>query len=481
MMRDWKGLKVVIVGAARQGIALARYLAQHGAKVILTDRRSMGEFRAEQQALANIPGAVYPVEWVCGNHPMELLDDCALLCLSGGVSPRIPLALEARKRGIPLSNDSQIFMEAVPCIVIGITGSAGKSTTTSLVGRIAESAFSSETVTETSHSARVWVGGNIGNPLISELDHISANDLVVMELSSFQLELMNCSPQIAAILNITPNHLDRHESMDEYREIKSRILKFQDPTDTAVLGRDDPVAWSLAQNVHDNLMSFGFSEPSIDLIGTYLKGEKLYLRLKDFKNDLFIMTRKEIRLRGDHNVQNVLAACAIAAAAGLPIEAMRTGISGFTGIPHRLEFVRSWGGADWYNDSIATTPERTIAAIKSFEEPLILLAGGRDKGLSWDALAKLVLQRVDHVIAFGEVAEMFLESLADASALAEMNEFEKPTIIKCESLEDAVAEASRLVEPGDVVLLSPGGTSFDEFKDFEERGKCFDRLVKDLI
>ena len=181
------------------------------------------------------------------------------------------------------------------------------------------------------------------------------------------------------------------------------------------------------------------------------------------------MEQSSIGLRGEHNLLNVLAACAIAHAAGLPVEAMRSGVEGFSGVPHRLEFVRSWGGADWYNDSIATAPERSMAAIRSFDEPLVLLAGGRDKNLPWDDFAALVQQRVEHLIVFGEAAEMIAGALGSSKA-----------VIVCGNLEQAVAAAAQVVKPGDVVLLSPGGTSFDEFKDFEERGECFRRLVMQL-
>ena len=489
MIKDWKGLKVVIVGAARQGVALARYLAGHGARVVLTDLRSKDDLAGEIASLQELPAVKTPVEWVLGEHPLGLLDGANLLCLSGGAPPTIQLAVEAQKRGIPLSNDSQIFLENVPCKVIGITGSAGKSTTTSLVGSIAQQAFTGE-AQNGSRRRKAWVGGNIGSPLISWVDEMQADDLAVMELSSFQLELMDRSPQVAAILNITPNHLDRHGSMEVYTEIKARIIAHQAFGDIAVLGRDDPISWSLAQKVHSKLMSFGITEPSGGDEGTFLKDDNLYLRIQEIQDDMFVMSRSEIRVPGAHNLQNVLAACAIAAAAGLPVAAMRAGISSFEGMPHRLEYVRRWGGADWYNDSIATAPERTMAAIKSFNRPIILLAGGRDKGLPWDELAEMIYQRVDHLIVFGEARDIILKALVETgsvkgiSATIGNNEdsilIGEPTITVCMTLKEAVSETAKLVEPGDVVLLSPGGTSFDEFFDFEERGACFVQLVRDL-
>lgn len=472
MTIEWQGKKVVIVGAARQGLALADYLLARGAWVTLTDKRPLSELASAQQTLADRSPRAGAVKWVCGDHPLSLLDDADLLCLSGGVSPAIPLALAAQERGIPLSNDSQIFMEAVPCTVIGITGSAGKTTTTTLVGRIAQAAVNRPAV-----DRKVWVGGNIGAPLISVLDQIRPQDLCVMELSSFQLELMSRSPQIAAILNITPNHLDRHGNMQAYTAAKARILQFQSFGDCAVLGRDDPVAWSLAPIVPGRLYSFGFSELAGEQVGAYLYGEALYLRQTPGADADFVLHTQEVSLRGPHNLLNVMAACTIAAAAGLPLEAMRQGIQGFTGVPHRLEFVRSWGGADWYNDSIATAPERSMAAIRSFEEPLVLLAGGRDKNLPWDDFAALVRRRVDHLIVFGEAADIILQAIQPD--LIDQDQTLQ-SVTRCTNLSQAVEQAAQLVQPGDVVLLSPGGTSFDEFKDFEERGECFVQWVRNL-
>jgi UDP-N-acetylmuramoylalanine--D-glutamate ligase len=218
--------------------------------------------------------------------------------------------------------------------------------------------------------------------------------------------------------------------------------------------------------VRGKLGVFGL-QPWSGLPGSYLKNGKLILW--DGTAEIVIMEQARIGLRGQHNLLNVLAACAIAHSAGFSFEAMRAGVEGFSGVPHRLEFVRSWGGASWYNDSIATAPERSMAAIRSFDEPLVLLAGGRDKNLPWDGFADLVKERVDHVILFGEAAGKIAGAIGSGKA-----------VTLCSNLEQAVAAAARVVEPGDVVLLSPGGTSFDEFSDFEERGECFRRLVMQL-
>jgi UDP-N-acetylmuramoylalanine--D-glutamate ligase len=470
MVEDWSGRKVIVIGAARQGCALARYLAERGASVILNDRQPMQALEAAQQSLADL-AASGALEWVAGGHQLEILEGADLVCPSGGVPLRLPLVVEAQRRGIPLSNDSQVFMQVVPCPVIGITGSAGKTTTTTLVGRILQAAVDQGLPGFDRRS--VWVGGNIGAPLISSVSQMTPGDLVVMELSSFQLEIMDISPDIAAILNITPNHLDRHGTMQAYTAAKRRILEFQTAGDIAILGRDDAGAWALAPDVNGRLLSFGFTKLQAGAEGTYLDGDSLYLRLPG-QADVNVLGRDSITLRGEHNLLNVMAACAIAAAAGVPVAAMRAGVEGFSGVPHRLEFVRTWGGADWYNDSIATAPERAMAAIRAFDEPLVLLAGGRDKDLPWTDFASLVRQRVDHLVLFGEAADIIFQAISSGNKVS-------PTITRCPTMKDAVAVAAGIVQPGDVVLLSPGGTSYDEFRNFEERGECFEQWVNELI
>jgi UDP-N-acetylmuramoylalanine--D-glutamate ligase len=457
MRNQWQDKKVIILGAARQGLALARFLSQKGAQVVLNDNRS-----AEQLKTAVDNMRDYPVQWVLGEHPFSLLDNTDLICVSGGVPLTIPLIKEAVKQGIRLSNDSQIFMEQVPCKVIGITGSAGKTTTTTLVGRIAKAAL------EPAH--KVWVGGNIGLPLIDHVDEMQPDDLVVLELSSFQLELMESMPEISAILNITPNHLDRHGTFGAYVDAKKRMMVFQKQNDTLILGRDDEVTSRFISEANQKVFSFGMGKDS-QRPGTYLDENQLVLM--ENREETVILNKEEIKLRGAHNILNALAACAISAAAGFPIEAMREGIAGFQGVPYRLEFVRELNGAAWYDDSIATAPERTLAAINAFSEPLVLLLGGRDKNLPWETLANRIHERVDHVILFGEAAGKIEAAIGDL--VPEQRPF---SLSRCEGLEQAVKAAASVSEAGDVVLLSPGGTSFDEFVDFSERGDWFKKWVQ---
>jgi len=462
-MTDWVGKKVLMIGAARQGLALSRYLAGKGSSVILNDRRPEEELSVVKQDIQGLE-----ITLVAGSHPVGLLDDIQLVCISGGVPLDLPLIQEAIRRNIPITNDSQIFLEAAPCKVIGITGSAGKTTTTALVGEIARQHYA---LKKPEH--HVWVGGNIGNPLILDLDKMGTEDIAIMELSSFQLEIMSRSPQIAAILNLTPNHLDRHKTMAKYITAKARILTNQSNNDVAVLNRDDPNVRELFAEVNGRRITFGINPPHNKQDATYYKRGKLYLQAsgqvaKIIKSDL-------INIRGTHNLYNVLAAIAISAAATFSLPAMYDGIVNFKGVSHRLEFVRSWRGADWYNDSIATTPERAIAGIDSFDQPIILLAGGRDKDLPWERLGQVIQQRVDHLVLFGEAADLIMETVTGQG-----KETQRFTVDHCKSLEQAVQKAAEHVQPGDVVLLSPGGTSFDEFTDFEERGRRFTQWVKEL-
>jgi UDP-N-acetylmuramoylalanine--D-glutamate ligase len=459
--RNLNGQNVVVLGLARQGMALARWLVGQGAWVAASDAKSADEL---SDALRSLGGA--PIRFALGGHPSSLLNNCDLLCLSGGVPIDLPIVVEAAKRGIPLANDAQLFVERCPAPIVGITGSAGKTTTTMLVGEMGRAA-----------GRKTWVGGNIGNPLIGDLSSIEPGDLVVMELSSFQLEIMTSSPPIAAILNVTPNHLDRHPSMEAYIAAKAHILDFQSAQDTAVLGYSDPLARSLAEHVKGELRFFGAGDGlRYASVYTTVKQESVVL-VKDV--DVPVCGKEEIRLRGEHNVLNVLAACALADAAGIPPGAMRKAIMNFTGAAHRLQFVREVNGVKYYDDSIATAPERLIAAIQSFHEPIVLLAGGRDKHLPWDKAAELIVRQVREVVLFGEMADLVEEALQqkrleirDLSNLKELH--------RVETLAEAVQKAVEVAQPGDVVLLSPGGTSFDAFKDFAERGDRFQDDVRAL-
>lgn len=470
------GLRVLVVGAAREGTAVSAYLARHGACVRLADARPLD---ASRQDLADLAAAGVQLEGAVAEPRLDGLD---LVVLSPGVPPTAPVVQAARVRGLPLSSEPRLFVQLFGGPVVGVTGSSGKTTTTSLLGEMLRSA-----------GRRTLVGGNIGLPLISTLDgEAETAEVAVMELSSFQLELFSpayqgpdvaaCrsaasravslagwSPAVAVVTNLTPNHLDRHPTMDDYVLAKSQVLRFQHSGDWAVLNADDPLSRSLEPLVRGERLTFSLAGPVAQ--GAWLQGEALVLRWDG--REQVVCRRGELLLRGEHNVANVLAACCGAAAAGAPPEAMAAAARTFAGMPHRLEVVRQVGGVTWINDSIATSPERAVAALKAFDEPLVLLAGGRDKHLSWDEWARCAADRVRAVVGFGECAGLVEGAL---SALGER----APAFRRASDLAAAVAIAQALVQPGDVVLLSPGGTSFDAYRDFEERGEAFRQLVRSL-
>lgn len=450
------GKHVVVLGMARQGTALARWLPTVGARVTLSDSRSADALADEIAAFGG-----QPVTFALGGHPLSLLDGCDVLCVSGGVPLTLPIVQEAQRRGIRVTNDAQLFVERCPAPVLGVTGSAGKTTTTALTGAMARAA-----------GRRTHIGGNIGDVLLDSLPQIAPGDLVVMELSSFQLELMTVSPPVSAVLNVTPNHLDRHGTMDAYRAAKANIYRHQRPDDTAIFGWDDPVAREMSVEAPGRVAGFSLHERVPR--GAYLDGGRLAL-VTD-AGATTVCERDAIRLRGMHNVLNTLAACAIAWAGGVPVGAMRAAIAGFTGVAHRLELVATLGGATWVNDSIATAPERVMAALRSYDEPVVLLAGGRDKNLPWAPLAALAAERCRAVIAFGEfgpqIAALMAQHMQGGARLE--------IVRQASALEDAVGLAREAARPGDVVLLSPGGTSYDAYVDFAARGEHFRALVRDL-
>jgi UDP-N-acetylmuramoylalanine--D-glutamate ligase len=449
------GKRVVILGAARQGLALARFAVDVGAKVVLSDLRPAESLATGLNEVADIP-----MEMVLGDHPMSLLEDADIVAVSGGVPLELPLLQAARKRDIPVTNDSFEFMKRAKAPIVGITGSAGKTTTTALTGKMTEQA-----------GRRTWIGGNIGRPLISNLTEIEEGDVIVQELSSFQLELWRKSPHVAAVLNLTQNHLDRHKTMDAYRKAKANILRYQGGQDIAILSADDPGAMSMKEEVHCRLRTFSLHQEVED--GSFVRDKEIWKR--DGQTEEKVGNLNSIKLRGSHNILNVLASVILADSVGIPRDAIASAIASFTGVEHRLELVRTIRGVQFVNDSIATAPERVLAAIDSFTEPLILLAGGQDKDMKWEEWALQVIKRVKSIVLFGELADDLNSFLMQAKKSKT-----KPLIACTNSLDEAIKTATRLSTAGDVVLLSPGGTSFDAFVDFSERGDVFRRLVMEI-
>jgi UDP-N-acetylmuramoylalanine--D-glutamate ligase len=470
--RQLQSKRVTVLGLGREGARVSSFLVQRGALVTATDLKEADQLQPVLEELAGLP-----IRYVLGGHPEEVLN-CDVLFVSPGVPLDAAILLEARRRRLFLSSEARLFCYLCPAPIIGITGSSGKTTTCTLVAEMLAAA-----------GRRVHLGGNIGSPLIGRLSDIQAEDVVVMELSSFQLDFFGAvldaeprgdlvaplfpsggwSPPIACVLNITPNHLDRHPSMEAYIKAKRNILAYQTQVDHAVLNWDDQVVRNLAGQGAGEVSLFSLHEPVPR--GAYLRGETLVLRGAARMTDICPIA--DVRLRGMHNIANALAACALADALGVEPETMADVIRTFGGVEHRLEPVCEVNGAWYYNDSIATSPERAMAALRSFEEPIVLLAGGRDKHLPWDEWAELVSCKVVRVIAFGEAAALI-------EGVVERLGPKAPPLHHAESVADAVHFAHDLVAPGQVVLFSPGGTSFDAFRDYEERGQAFKRMVRAL-
>jgi UDP-N-acetylmuramoylalanine--D-glutamate ligase len=457
------GKRVLVLGLARQGKALGRWLPTLGARVTISDSRPADTLVDDVAAFEG-----QPVQFALGGHPLELLDACDVVCVSGGVPLTIPIIEEAVRRGIRVTNDAQLFLERCPAPVLGITGSAGKTTTTALAGAMCRCS-----------GRRTWVGGNIGDVLLDVLPQIAPEDVVVMELSSFQLELMTTSPTVGAVLNLTPNHLDRHGTMEAYAAAKAHIFLHQQPPDVAIFGYDDPGARGMTRDAPGRLAYFSMREPVLS--GAYLENDRIVVTVGDSAPGRAyeeVCERHVIRLRGDHNVLNVLAACAVAGAGYIPVKAMRTAIETFTGVEHRQEPVATLDGVTWVNDSIATAPERVIAALRSYTEPLVLLAGGRDKNLPWAEMAALAATTCRAVIAFGEFGPQVAEYMRHAQSTTPGARLARIEVVP--GLDEAVPLARQIAQPGDVVLLSPGGTSYDAYVDFAARGQHFRALVNAL-
>jgi UDP-N-acetylmuramoylalanine--D-glutamate ligase len=452
------GKRVTVLGLGIEGVDLVRFLVGHGAEVTVSDAKTADRLQTALQRLEGLP-----VRYSLGANRPEDAATADYLFVSQSVPLDIPAVQEARRCGVPVSSMTRLFMELCPGPIVGITGSSGKTTTTSLVGSMFAAAGRPHVV-----------GGNIGVGLLDLLDRITPETFVVLEISHTQLQLTDRSPRVACVLNVTPNHLDRF-TWDEYRQLKRNILAYQGPGDIAVLNRDDAESAAMVALARGAVRWFS-AHQAVEGDGAFIRDGVVIAR-RDGAEEAVVPV-SAIPLRGEHNVANVVAAVAVGAACGLPAGAMERAVRSFRPVAHRLEFVAEVGGVEYYNDSIATTPERTRAGMRAFEEPLVLLLGGREKHLPLDDLVRDALERCHAVILFGEAAPL-LEAAFDAGA-ARVPYETRPAIRRVTTLEEAVEAARAEAQPGDVVLLSPACTSFDAYDNFEQRGEHFRRLVRAL-
>lgn len=389
-----------------------------------------------------------------------LLDHTDLVVVSPGIPDSNPILRSARTRVIPVTNSTRIFFRYCPCPIVGVTGSSGKSTTTSLISAILKT-----------KGQAVSTGGNIGTPMLDLLTDLSANSIAVVELSSFQLELGGVAPHVAVVTNISPNHLDRHGSIDAYIAAKRNIVTDQSGSDMAVLNGGDGTVREFAEGTQSEIFWFGMHRPTGP--GTFVDGDWIVVDTGSGENR--VVRLDELQLPGWHNVENTLAAVAATHALGVDPSTMREGIVGFHGLPHRLDTIRVRDGITFVDDSIATTPERAAVGIRALSGPLVLIAGGRSKHLPWTHVVEAAQDKVRAAVLIGEAANEIESAIRSSFRSNEV------FTVHAEDMAQAVEVARSLALHGDTVLLSPGCTSFDMFKDFEERGLAFASLVEEQI
>ncbi|HET7467733.1 MAG TPA: UDP-N-acetylmuramoyl-L-alanine--D-glutamate ligase [Candidatus Dormibacteraeota bacterium] len=417
-------MTALVVGAARSGVAVANHLARAGERVIVTDRRARADL---EPAIARLPETA---ELKLGGYDDAVLVGIDIVYASPGVPWDAELLNHARARGIPVSSEIDLFLKLCPGTVVGVTGTNGKTTTTALTGEVLAAG-----------ERPVMVGGNIGETVLDRLPEVTPKHWVVLELSSFQLESVE-GPRlhVGVILNVTPDHLDRHGTFERYAAIKGRIIEFAGADDFAVLNGRDATCRDLARKTRAHVVWFDRHTPV-----------------------------PPMPIPGRHNLENALAAAAVGRIAGLADDAINRAIAAFKGVEHRLELVGEWHGVRWYNDSKATNPDAGRVALTSFPgTPLVLIAGGYGSGFELAEWVKDAIAHADAVVLMGASADLLQAELR-----------EHPNVVRAHDLADAVAKAAALARPGGVVLLSPAYKSFDMFKDYEDRGRQFKALVRE--
>ena len=439
------------LGRLGGGVGVAKFLIAQGAAVTVTDLDTADHLA---DSIAALGGAA-----AChlGGHRPEDFADADVVVVNPAVKPGNRFVELARERGVPIDTEINLFFERCRARIIGVTGSAGKTTTVSMIGRALA-------------GPGVWVGGNIGRSLLGELDAMSGDDWVVLELSSAQIERLGPTgraPCISVVTNISANHLDWHGSMERYAAAKKHIVANQSAADVAVLNADDEQLRAWAGDCAARVCPFSTAGELDD--GVFVRGGSIVARLHG--EETAVLDIADMKVPGAHNVSNAAAAVAACAAAGADLRRVGERLVGFEGAEHRLEFVREAGGVRYFNDSKATTPASSVAALRSFAGPTVLILGGRDKGVDYEGVA-VEAERCRAVVLVGEMAERLDALLAEKAP--------GPTRVRAGSFEEAVASAAALAEPGDVVLLSPACTSYDMFKNFEERGRAFKDIVERL-
>lgn len=443
--------KALIIGAARSGLAAAAFLAQRGTEVVLTDTNEKNRAKCEEELKD------YDITYIWGEQPDidEIKPD--FLVMSPGVPLTIAPVKRARELNIPLTGEIELAYQNAKAPIVAITGTNGKTTTTTLVGEIFKAA-----------GKETGVGGNIGTSLLSESERISAGGVLVAEISSFQLETADkFKPKAAAILNLTPDHLDRHGDMAGYLAAKAKIFAAQDENDYLILNYDDEYLRPLAAQARGQVLFF--SRKHILESGVYVHDDIVCAAFKD--ETIEICRAEEIMIKGAHNLENAMAAAALCLVMGIKVDIIAKVLKTFPGVEHRLEPVRTLNGVLYVNDSKGTNPDSTAKALEAYDRPLVLIAGGKGKGVSFLPLAELIKKRVKAVVLVG-MAKYELKEALDQAGFS--------NYVLVDTFEQTVPAAQKIAHAGDIVLLSPACTSWDMFNSYEERGELFKKLVNAL-
>lgn len=446
---ELNGKRALVVGLGKSGVASALFMKAHGARVTVSDTKSGDELRNEIPVLLD-----HGITVETGGHGDRTFRGQDLIVVSPGVPVDAPPLVQARSLGETVIGEIELAAQFLPGPIVAVTGSNGKTTTTTLAGEImAAAGFST------------LVGGNIGTPAISLAERAKPETVIVLEISSFQLEtILTFRPKVAVVLNVTPDHLDRHRTFEVYTDAKARILENQQGSDFAVLNGDDPTC--IAMSARTQAEVFWFSRQREVEQGAWVREGSIVFR--DSSGQREILQVSEIPLKGAHNLENVLAAVCAAVLMGCPPDKIRQAVHDFKAVEHRLEFTASVNGVDYYNDSKATNVDATIKALESFPGNIHLILGGKDKGSDYTVLNDLIRQRVKRIYTIGAAAAKIESQVKGAD------------VVRAETLENAIRKAHASAQSGDIVLLAPACASFDQFKSYEHRGKVFKEIVAGL-
>jgi UDP-N-acetylmuramoylalanine--D-glutamate ligase len=445
-----KGKKVLVVGLARTGVAAVRFLAEKAAKVKVSEAKSAEELEAPLKILTGLP-----VKWELGGHTLPFFLDAELIVISPGVPMDLKPLAQARARGIPVMSEVELAFRFLRRPLVAVTGTNGKTTTTTLIGEMLRASGKS-----------AFVGGNIGTPLIEYVQTEQKDEWVVAEISSFQLEgTLKFRPAIGILLNITEDHLDRYPNFQEYIRAKAMIFENQGKEDYALLNADDPLTFQFAHRVESQVILF--SAQRAVPVGGFLEKGAIFFQGADGQKERFGLDR--MKIKGAHNLENLMAAITACKICDCPRESIQKVIDEFQAIEHRLEWVRDINGVSFFNDSKGTNVGSVVKSLMSFQKPILLIAGGRDKGGDYSPLKKLIAQKVKGMALIGEAKERICAALGGLTET-----------VKVDTLEEAVHWAFSKAAAGDVVLLSPACSSFDMFENYQERGKRFKTIVHGL-